>query len=146
MNKNNVTKFLWVCLVVCLIVLPSCNKDMAMIAEPQKSIAGTWKISGLTRNAEDLTLRMDLSTFRIIFNTDNTYTLQGQFPFIVNESGTYSLDDPQYPMYINFQEQNATAVKLSLDFPIVNGERHIKLVISPGCSQNSYEYSLEKAQ
>lgn len=147
MKKIRINKFLYVSLGLCLLIVSSCQKDLLKLTESQKDISGSWKIVKVIRNKEDLSSRVDLSTFRIIFNSDNTYSLQGQFPFIVTNAGTYSLDDPQYPFNIGFQGQNSTTkTSIQFDYPIVGDHRQIIMTISPGCSANSYEYTFEKAQ
>lgn len=147
MKKVLINKILYTCLGLCLIIFSSCQKDLIKLVESQKDISGTWKIVKIVRNKEDLTSRVDLSSFRIVFNSDKTYALQGQFPFIVNDAGTFSLDDPQYPFNIGFQEQSsATKTSIKFDYPIVGAQRQIILTISPGCSNNTYEYTFEKVQ
>ncbi|MDP4210271.1 MAG: DUF5004 domain-containing protein [Bacteroidota bacterium] len=147
MKKDNIKKFLCACLGLCAFLFTSCQKDIATIAESTKNVVGSWKIVQLTRNGEDMTTRLDISKFRIIFNADNTYTLQDQFSFLVTNPGTYSFDDPQYPFFMKFLPQNSTSEsKVNFDYPIVNGQRQIRLKFSPGCSKNAYEYYFEKAQ
>lgn len=147
MKDIKIIKMLFICMGFIIFLLPSCEKDLAMLAESKKDIVGSWKIVKLTRNSEDMTTRVDLSKFRVIFNQDNTYTLQDQFPFLVSEPGTYSLDDPQYPFFLKFQSQSAAqGDNVSFEYPIVNGKRQIKLKIELGCSQNTYEYFFEKAE
>ncbi|HEY4788472.1 MAG TPA: DUF5004 domain-containing protein [Bacteroidales bacterium] len=145
MKNISVRKYLYGCLCLAFLFLFSCKKDLTKFAESYKEITGTWKIVELTRNSEDMTSRMDLSKFRIIFNGDNTYTLQDQFPFFVTEPGTYRFDDPQYPFFLNFQVTGSTTEnKVSFEYPIVNGKRQIKLTITLGCNKNSYVYYFEK--
>lgn len=147
MKKLYVNNLLYACLGLCLILVTSCQKDLVKLVESPKDISGTWKIEKVVRNKEDLTSRLDLSSFSIIFNSDNTYSLQGQFPFIVNNGGTFTLDDPQYPFNIGFQEQNSTTkTSIKFNYPIVGAQRHIILTISPGCSSNTYEYTFKKVQ
>ena len=153
MKKSSINKFLYACLSLYLIMASSCQKEMINLVELPKDVNGSWKIVKLIRgnedmtSNEDLTSKIDLSNFKIIFNTDNTYTLQGQFPFIVSNAGTFSLDDPQYPFNISFQEQNSTTkTSLSFSYPIVGDQQQIILKLSPGCTNNTYEYTFEKVQ
>jgi hypothetical protein len=129
-----------------LMSLSGCKKEkLSVTDEPNKSIIGSWKIVKLSRNGEDMTERIDLSKFRIIFNADNTYTLQDQMAFVVSEPGTYSLDDPKYPFYLMLTPQNSKdGNKVKFEFPISEGQRQVNLTISPGCSSNTYEYVFEK--
>jgi hypothetical protein len=139
--------------ILCLIFLilagfTSCKKESNIsIQEPLKDITGSWEIVKLTRNGEDLTDRVDLSKFRLVFNKDSTYSLQGNMPFIVREPGTYSLDNPQYPFFIRFETQDKSIQDtLKLVYPVVNGVRQISVNISPGCSKNTYNYVFQKVQ
>src|SRR5690606_36333659 len=77
----------------------SCEDDMANIVtdEPVKDITGSWKVIQLTRNGEDLSQRLNLTDFRIDFKEDGSYTLANGLPFVLVGSGTYTLNDPQYP-------------------------------------------------
>ncbi len=141
------------CSVLCLIFLflmgfASCHKESNIsIKEPLKDITGSWKIVKLTRNGEDLTNRINLSKFRLVFNEDSTYSLQGEMPFIVSQPGTYSLDNPQYPFFIRFATQDKTNKDtLKLVYPVVNGVRQISINISPGCAKNTYNYVFQKVQ
>ncbi len=130
------------------ILLFSCNKDMLIPAESVKDLSGSWKIVSLVRNnQDDMTSRIDLTKFRLIFNEDNTYSFQDSMAFIVSDPGSYSTDDPQYPFNLTLEPRNSTEQnKLEFGFPIVNGKRQINLSISPGCSKNTYKYVFEKEQ
>lgn len=133
---------------LCIAGLSACKKQPTIpFQEPVKDITGSWEIVKLTRNGEDLTSRIDLSKFRLVFNKDSTYSFEGKFPFVVSQPGTYSLDNPQYPFYISFTTKDKT-IRDTLNFvyPIVNGQRQISLNISPGCSSNTYNYVFEKVQ
>src|SRR5690606_41739814 len=78
--------------------------------ETVKDITGSWKVIRLTRNGADLSQRLDLSDFRIQFNTDGSYTLAEQLPFIADAPGTYKLSDPQYPFALVLQPEGGQAV------------------------------------
>lgn len=148
MKKLKLVKAFCAFIFLCMAALSGCNKETLSIKnEPVKDIAGSWKIVKLVRNGEDITSRINLDKFRIIFNKDSTYTLQDKMAFVVMKPGTYSLDDPQYPFFLNLTPQdNAQANKIKLSLPIVGGSRQINITISPGCSSNSYQYVFEKAQ
>jgi hypothetical protein len=145
MKKDNIKKYLYACLALSIMLLSSCQKELLKLTEPPKDITGSWQIVQLVRNKEDITSRLDLSKFKIIFNADHTFTLQDQFSFVVSDPGTYSLDDPNYPFLLKLQTPKDT-VGLNFDYPIVNGKREIRISISQGCQQNSYEYSFAKEQ
>lgn len=148
MKKIKLVKILCTFIILCMAVLSGCNKETLSIkTEPIKDIVGSWKIVTLLRNNEDLTSRINLEKFRIIFNKDSTYTFQDKMAFVVMKPGTYSLDDPQYPFFLTLTPQdNAQANKIKLSLPIVGGKRQISITISPGCSLNSYQYVFEKVQ
>lgn len=148
MKKIELTKALCICICFCIVVLSGCKKEFSSLKdEPLKNITGSWKIVKLTRNGEDMTNRIDLSKFRIVFNEDGTYTIQDKMAFVVSRPGTFSLDDPQYPFYLNFTPQNgADEQQVKFELPITEGKRQISLTISPGCSSNTYQYVFEKAQ
>ncbi|MGF7230361.1 DUF5004 domain-containing protein [Arachidicoccus sp.] len=127
-----------------LIFLSACSRsEIIGLTEPVKSINGTWKISQATRNGTDLTNSFNFSHFSIKF-TDSTYTIDSLVPFAVEGSGSYHFDDPQYPFKILFMQQDSTMKEFNLQFPIVNGVRNIVLTFSPGCTSNSYQYTLQK--
>lgn len=137
----------YLCTLICAILLvPGCKKEAkGVLDESVKDISGSWKIVKLIRNGEDMTERIDLSKFRIIFNADNSYTLESQMAFVVDEPGTYQLDDPQYPFGLILKPQNATAgTNVTFQFPVVGGRRQLSLTLSPGCSSNTYQYFFEK--
>jgi uncharacterized protein (TIGR03067 family) len=149
MENKKILKFLCFSLCAIAIFFSGCEKEqLGGTTEAMKDISGTWKITQLTRNGEDLTERMDLSKFRIVFNEDKTYTLVDKMAFSVDESGVYRLDDPQYPFAIILSPQsdpdNSKSVKFQ--FPVVEGERRLSLNLSMGCSSNTYNYVFEKVK
>jgi hypothetical protein len=125
----------------------SCEDEMASVVtdEPVKDIAGSWKVVQLTRNGEDLSQRLDLSDFRIDFKEDGSYTLANGLPFVLVGSGTYTLNDPQYPFSVLMTADGGpeqTAVKLQ--YPVVRGKRQLSLSFSLGCAGNTYQYNFER--
>ncbi|GEP88745.1 Lipocalin-like domain [Chitinophaga terrae (ex Kim and Jung 2007)] len=129
---------------VCLLLLAACRATEIAIPEPVKNIEGTWRITKATRNGTDLTNVVDFSKFRLHFQ-NNTYTIDNLLPFIVSGKGTWSLDDPQYPFKITFHQEGVdSSVVTKFDYPITDGQRIINLVFSPGCINNTYQYTLEK--
>lgn len=133
-------------LLLGLVVLNSCEKEISSAAhdEPVKDIAGKWKIVSLTRNGEDMTERMDLTKFRIIFNADGSYTLEDRFPFIVTTPGTFQLNDPQYPFSLTLTPQGETEAIANFQFPVIEGKRQLSLNMSLGCSSNTYQFNFER--
>jgi hypothetical protein len=130
--------FLWSCKV---------ENNLHVSAEPIKSITGTWQIVAATENGADLTKMYDFSQFRISF-TDSTYTITNLLPFMVNTTtGKWSFNDPQYPFTMTLTPtDSSSSVSSPLQYPVVGGVRNMILTFSPGCPQNSYEYTLQLAQ
>ncbi|MBT1707638.1 DUF5004 domain-containing protein [Fulvivirgaceae bacterium PWU5] len=129
-------------LVSCL----SCeNNDDGPLAESVKNIDGSWKVVSVARNDLDITDAFDFTRFRINFNEDGTYSFDNYLPFLVEQGGSWALDDPQYPFKINFKEgSSAETVAADLTYPVTQGKRQIQLTFSPGCQLNRYKYILER--
>lgn len=136
-----------VCLLMPLLVLiiNSCHRNEIMVPEPVKDIAGEWRIIKAVRNGVDITTLTDFTKFRIRFTTDLQYTIENPLPFVVSKNGSYSLDDPKYPFRISFsQTGNSTPVSTTFTYPVVNGKRNMSFSFSPGCTANTYLYTLER--
>jgi hypothetical protein len=126
------------------IALHSCKKERVVTpAEPLKEINGSWKIVKALRNGTDITNRFDFSRFRISF-TDNTYTITDPVPFIQTGDGTWAFDDASYPFKMNFQVGTDPVKSAEIVYPIKDGVRNIVMSFSPGCTANTYQYTLEK--
>ncbi|MBL4677156.1 MAG: DUF5004 domain-containing protein [Mucilaginibacter sp.] len=122
----------------------SCKTEKVLPSqEALKTITGNWQVIKASRNGTDLDGLLDFSKFRIQFDGTN-YKLVDKLPFIVNQNGTFSLDDPQYPFKITFTATGAQAVSTVFTYPIVNGKRQLTLTFSPGCPNNSYTYVLQQ--
>lgn len=137
----------WVFTVFGLVALSSCEDEMSKILteEPVKDITGNWKVVQLTRNGEDLSKRIALENLHIHFKADGTYTVSEELPFVVNDPGIYTLNDPQYPFSLILKpEGEATDIPVRLQFPVVKGERQLSLLFSLGCSSNSYQFNFER--
>ncbi|WP_432711790.1 DUF5004 domain-containing protein [Pedobacter sp.] len=139
--KRKLFKFFY--LLLGAMVLLSCKDEMAatITEEPLKDIAGTWRIVTLTRNGEDLSQRIDLSKFKILFDANGNYTMQDKMAFVVSEPGSYKLNDPQYPSGLILSPQGKTAQSIKLQFPVIEGKRQLSLTLSPGCAGNTYQYN-----
>jgi hypothetical protein len=111
--------------------------------EAIKDITGSWQVIKATRNGTDLTAIVDFTAFKIDFTKDG-YKLVNKMPFLVENDGAFQLDDPQYPYKITFTATGKTPVATAFTYPIVNGKRQLNLTFSPGCTNNSYVYVLEK--
>ena len=123
----------------------ACKPEMLIApSEPRKDLSGNWQIIKATRNGTDLTTRFDFSPFRIRF-TDSTYTIDNPVPFIVNRNGKWAFDDPTYPFTLSFQATDSSAKTSPLLFPVTGGQRNLIITFSPGCSLNTYQYTLQKA-
>lgn len=133
-----------------VLVWSSCKVEKTkIVTESTKDISGSWKIVKVTRNGTDITAAngLDFSQFRVNFLSNKTYTLTNALPFIVQANGTYSLNDPQVPTEITFTQNGSPAITTDFVYPIVGGVRQISLQFSanPGCNNNSYVYTLQKA-
>jgi hypothetical protein len=130
---------------IAVVALFSCKPERLVTpSEPVKQLSGSWEITKATRNGTDITSRFDFTQFRIHF-TDSTYTIDSLVPFIVSKNGTWAFDDPTYPFNIRFTVTDSTAKASTLQYPIVYGQRNMVITFSPGCSLNSYQYTLQKA-
>jgi hypothetical protein len=133
-------------LTMCAAGLMACKPEHLILpGEPVKQLSGNWQIIKATRNGTDLTTRFDFSHFRIQF-TDSSYSIDSLVPFIVSKNGKWAFDDPTYPFSISFQPVDSTAKRSPLLYPVTNGQRNLIITFSPGCSQNSYQYTLQKAK
>lgn len=129
------------------VFLYSCKEEMPDIIteEMVKDITGNWKVTQLTRNGEDLSQRMDLTNFRIDFKGDGTYRIEEQLPFVLVGSGTYRLNDPQYPFSVMMTaEETSEEIAVEFQYPVVKGKRQLSLSFSLGCSGNTYQYNFER--
>jgi len=130
-------------------IISSCDKfsdESPVISEESaKDLEGSWKIVKASRNGVEITAMMDFSKFRLIMNSDNTYTIDNYLPFLVRDNGTWELNDPYRPFLLTFKENTAGEGLVSnLNFPTVGGIRQLRLTFSPGCQANSYTYEFEK--
>ena len=138
-------KKIFVLPLLCSLVFFACKPEMLIApSEPVKDLSGNWQIIKATRNGTDLTMRFDFSRFRIRF-TDSTYTIDSLVPFIVNRNGKWAFDDPTYPFTLSFQAKDSNAKSSPLLFPVTGGQRNLIITFSPGCSLNTYQYTLQKA-
>ncbi|GHE35715.1 DUF5004 domain-containing protein [Sphingobacterium griseoflavum] len=130
-----------VLLLICLFF--SCKSQEEFIPETPKEITGVWRISKAVRNGADITEKFNFNDFRVDFKSDGTYQLSQPIPFIVSTNGTYTLDDPQYPFEIKFDETSTGySVSSLFEYPIVQGKRQLSLTFHTGCNTNSYTYTL----
>ena len=65
--------------------------------EQVKDISGTWQLTTVSRNSNDITETMDFSQFQINLKKDGKYTIENYLPFVVRHNGTWKVDDIYYP-------------------------------------------------
>ena len=119
-------------------------EHLTVPAEPIKTVTGSWQIIKATRNGTDITSGFNFTAFRINF-ADSSYTLDSLVPFIVSKNGKWAFDNPTYPFNMIFTVPDSTPASFPLLFPVTNGQRNIILTFSPGCKNNSYQYTLQQA-
>lgn len=128
-------------------------KTNDLIAEPAKNIEGAWKIDKVIRNDEDITERINVNDFQLLFQKDTTvaggesgsYKITNGAPFVVSNDGSWALNDPAYPFYLSLTPKStAKPVQVKFYFPVIEGRNEIKLIFSPGCTSNTYQYLLKK--
>jgi hypothetical protein len=126
----------------------SCVTKKEIFVEPQKDLDGAWRISKVLRNAADITPYVDSTGFRLTLQKDKSYTLEmNHIPFVVNNGGTWSTDDPQYPYLLSFlPKDSTTTIKANVGTPVSGGLRNLQVTFSPGCHSNTYVYIFEKLQ
>lgn len=130
---------------VLVLIINSCHRNEIVVPEQVKDIAGEWRIIKAVRNGVDITELTDFTKFRIRFTSDLQYTIENPLPFVVSKNGSYAMDDPKYPFRISFSQTGiSTPVSTTFSYPVVNGKRNIKFTFSPGCTANTYLYTLER--
>lgn len=124
----------------------SCKSEQEFFLEgTPRNIEGAWRISKAARNGADLTPFFHFNDFRLHILPGNAYEIENPLPFLVSKDGTWTFDDPTFPSKISFTEEGSTAPATSAFlYPIVGGRRMISISFSPGCSANTYEYTLER--
>jgi len=144
-KKKNMIVSKTIIFLLLALVFVACKPEMLVTpSESTKNLSGNWQIIKATRNGTDLTTRFDFSKFRIHF-TDSSYTIDSLVPFIVSHSGRWSFDDPQYPFTLTFQATDSSAKTSPLQYPVTGGQRNVIITFSPGCSLNTYQYTIQKA-
>src|SRR5690606_9046504 len=137
-----------ICFIGIWLLIPGlCEDEMANIVtdEPVKDITGSWKVVQLMRNGEDLSQRLNLTDFRVDFKADGNYILANELPFVLVGSGTYTLNDPQYPFSVLLTaDGELEQIAVKLQYPVVRGKRQLSLSFSLGCAGNTYQYNFER--
>lgn len=133
------------CLLILLFFISACKRQEIAMPEPVKDLSGEWRITKAVRNGVDITTLTDFTKFRIHFSGESQYSIENPLPFVVNRNGSYSLDDPKYPLRITFSQTGTNdPVSTGFTYPVVNGKRNLVFSFSPGCTSNTYLYTLER--
>lgn len=126
-------------------LLASCKvEEIAPVAEAPKNIAGSWRIMKATRNGTDITAAFDFTRFRVKFDSTGSYSILNRVPFLVNNDGTFALDDPAYPFQLTLTPQGGSAISTPFNYVVTAGVRQLNLSFKPGCDLNTYIYTLER--
>ncbi|PWV49113.1 DUF5004 domain-containing protein [Chitinophaga sp. S165] len=134
-----------ICVLILLMIISACKQQEIAVPEQVKDLSGEWRIVKAVRNGVDITTLTDFTQFRLSFNKENQYSIEHPLPFVVNKNGSYALDDPKYPLRITFSQTGTDApVSSSFAYPVVAGKRNLVFTFSPGCTSNTYLYTLEK--
>lgn len=121
------------------------DENSSDYVELPKNIQGTWQLMEVTRNGIDISQKMDFTNFHLLLNKDNTYVLENYLPFVVRKNGVWKMDDPEYPHFLIFTEDDASYnISSAMKYPIANGKRRISLTFSTGCESNVYTYVFDK--
>ncbi|HRH50872.1 MAG TPA: DUF5004 domain-containing protein [Panacibacter sp.] len=141
------SQYFFVLIVTFFSVFSSCKTQKDVLVEPIKDFTGSWKISKVLRNQEDITQWLNLADFKLELKNDNSFTLtSGSIPFLENTDGTWTVDDPAYPFHLSLQAKDSTSAKTAdLLAPVAKGSRNMVITFSPGCNANKYVYTLEHA-
>lgn len=133
------------CLLILLFFINACKRQEIAVPEQVKDLSGEWRITKAVRNGVDITTLADFTKFRLKFTQESQYSIEHPLPFVVSKNGSYSLDDPKYPLRITFSQTGTDdPVSTGFTYPVVNGKRNIVFSFSPGCTANTYQYTLEK--
>jgi len=125
----------------------SCQRTGPVLVEPIKDLPGTWKLSKVLRNSGDITEWLDISSFRLRLQENNAYTIEGNnIPFVVDDNGEWTVDDPAYPYNLSFTPSGAggATVTAAIGTTVISGKRALNVNFSPGCHSNQYVYVFEK--
>ena len=93
----------------------------------------------------DLYYKNKSRIFATVPKKDNTYEIKNYLPFIVKNKGKWSVDDPQFPFHLVFEEEGMNKeVKTEIGFSTVDGKRRLTIKLSPGCHTNTYVYTFKQ--
>lgn len=141
----NLKRYSFLLVAALLTCIASCKTErFAPVDESVKDLSGTWRVVKATRNGTDLTTVINFAEFKVKFDATGNYTLVNPLPFIVSKDGKYKLDDPNYPFKITFTATGGQPLVTAFNYPIIAGARQLNLTFSPGCSLNTYIYTMVK--
>lgn len=148
---RNLSGPLLLCLLLPLLVI-SCKEDIQIpdgaFDETTVDLQGTWKISKVFRNDEEMTEAFDFSGFELQLQMDASgpsgFSISNSgAPFVVLENGNWAYDDKIYPTAMVFTAGGDTETVLFAQPPISSDNR-FSITFSIGCSDNSYTYEFAK--
>lgn len=148
--KRFLTKTCLQFIAFCLMLMTACddtNVPDGAFEPHSKKLEGSYQIVSATRNGADITDRFDFSTFRLTFQTSSegtgSYTIENEAPFVIEKNGTWTFDDPSYPVAIAFTQTGGTSLRVAeIVTPIIYDKPQLIFKFSPGCSGNTYQYTL----
>lgn len=113
-------------------------------------LQGTWGISQVIMNNEDITADFDFSQFKMTLNMDGsgptTFQIDGALtPFVVTNDGNWSYNDPVYPNSISFTTSDGVKTA-NFNVPPISTNNNFSLAFILGCGDNSYVYHFSKQQ
>ncbi|MEQ8924346.1 MAG: DUF5004 domain-containing protein [Fulvivirga sp.] len=157
-------------LAVCLLIISACSDDIEDLKlDPAESktalLSGTWALSSVVQTDEDavrkgfpeFVLREDLTNLFpftdlvLVIGADGSYSVtQGNSPDVIgSSSGSYTLDDQEFPSQINFQ--GGRTLDIATYNGLLEGILTLKLTRFQRNSEGeitnafvSYEYKFEK--
>ena len=109
-----------------------------------KELCGVWTLGSIGQNDQnDPLATMDVSSFRLTLNADHTYTVDNSLPFIVEENGTWEVDNRLLPTKIIFREtgsHESAAVEIPYPYSVQDGQPRVTIAVSEGCELNRLSY------
>lgn len=141
---KNLSNFRKACVLsVISIILLSCKTEkMEPLIESRKDLTGSWVVTRVLQNSNDITENLELNEFKLVFEAGNYSFVNQNIPFIVDGDGQWAFNDPQFPFSINFTPANGEAKHSKIDFPITGSARELTLTFDLGCYRNVYQFTL----
>lgn len=130
-----------ICAMLLALFTTSCSTNHQADEEPKGPFPGTWKITKVMRNLDDITSGCDFGPSLITLNADGTYTVDKTAPFTVTTNGQWSLKQRSGDDIIILHPTNVTPFEMRYDTS--GGTEKIIAEFSTG-SGNHYRYLLRK--